>query len=319
MKYLLTAIGFAILMNAGAQNDPVFSHYMINPLVSHPGWAAVEKESHATVQVRSQWTGYRSSFDGPGGAPNTQFVSALITSEGFLSGIGAIIINDDLGPLNNLQVNFPIAKEFNVGYNKLSVAVQPGLFSQTQKFDELRFVDPDDPFNVGSRETQLNFNLGAGLVFRTRSNAYVAITANNILEPGFNYGFSDTVNFNNNLIRSYTIFSGLPLDFTRDLSVTPNLQVRSDLNTFTFDLGGVVNYKERGWAGLSYRWDEAITLLIGYSFLPGNKLKVGYAFDYVTNEREAKQPTSQEFFVRYALPNIVFGGRKQVKTPRFTY
>lgn len=287
--------------------------------MSHPAWASMESKSHVTLQVRSQWTGYRSSFDGPGGAPNTQFASLLIKSEGFFSGIGSIVINDDLGPLNNLIVNVPIAKEFSIGYSRLSLAVQPGLVSQTQKFDELRFNDPTDPFNIGTRETQVNFNLGAGMVLTTRSNLFIAATINNILEPGFNYGFADTARFDNRLIRSYTIFSGLPLDFTRDLRITPNLQVRSDLNTFTFDVGGLVNYKERGWAGLSYRWDEAITFSIGYSFLPENKLRVGYAFDYVTNEREAKQSTSQEFFVRYTLPNLVFGGRKQVKTPRFTY
>jgi type IX secretion system PorP/SprF family membrane protein len=215
-------------------------------------------------------------------------------------------------------VNLPIAKKFEIGYSTLTIGVSPGLISQTQRFDQLRFVDPSDPLNVGTRQTNVDFNLGAGIVYRGRSGLTTAASVNNLTEPGFDYGL-DTLDFQNSLLRSYSLLTGYTFFLTRDINLNPNVQVRSDFNSFTFDVGLMANYRERGWAGLSYRWEEAMTLLIGYSFLEDNKLKVGYAFDYVINEREAKQPTSQEFYIRYDLPDLLFGGRKQVKTPRFTY
>lgn len=319
MRLAFIYIGVLLSTFAMAQNDPLLSHYMINPLVNHPGWAAEFTESHASVQVRSQWTGYNPSFDANGGAPNTQFINVLFTSEGPVSGLGVVAVNDNLGPLNNLYVDFPVARKIKVGFGSVSIGVSPGLISQTQKFNELRFNDPSDPFNIGTRETQVGFNLGAGVVYTTRKNTFISLSASNLLEPGFDYGFADSLRFDNSLNRSFTLLAGTELNLNRNIRITPNVQIRSDLNTFTFDIGGLLKYKERGWAGLSYRWEEAVTLLFGYSFLEGNKLRVGYAFDYVINEREAKQATSQEIFVRYALPNLVFGGRKQVKTPRFTY
>jgi hypothetical protein len=50
-----------------------------------------------------------------------------------------------------------------------------------------------------------------------------------------------------------------------------------------------------------------------------NQLKFGYAFDYVVKDREAKEVTSHEIYIRYNLPDLIFGGRKAVKTPRFNF
>lgn len=318
MQRLLAAIIVFGSLGASAQNDPLFSHYMLNPIYQHPGWAGVESESFASTMVRSQWTGYNPSFDPAGGAPSTQFVNLFVAARGVIDGFGVSLINDNLGPLNNIYASFPIAKKFELGYSSLTIGVSPGLISQTQRFDELRFVDPSDPLNVGTRQTNIDFNLGAGIVYKSRSGMTTAVSVNNITQPGFDYGL-DTLDIQNTIPRSYSFLAGYTFLLTRDLNLNPNLQLRSDFNSFTFDAGVVANYRERGWAGLSYRLEESVTFLIGYSFLEENKLKVGYAFGYVIDEQEAKQPTSQEFYIRYDLPDLLFGGRKQVKTPRFTY
>ena len=103
------------------------------------------------------------------------------------------------------------------------------------------------------------------------------------------------------------------------LSINPSIITRYDFETVTFDISTIVNYEDLAWAGASFRRGEAIILLVGYNFLEDRSLKVGYSIDYIVDERAAKQPTSHEFFVRYNLPNLVFGGRKQVKTPRYTF
>ena len=105
----------------------------------------------------------------------------------------------------------------------------------------------------------------------------------------------------------------------RELVINPTIMVRTDLITYTYDISAVATYQERMWGGVAFRRAESLSILLGYSFLEDNKLKAGYSFDYVIKDRDAKQPTSHEVFIRYDLPNLVFGGRKAVKTPRFTF
>ena len=85
------------------------------------------------------------------------------------------------------------------------------------------------------------------------------------------------------------------------------------------DISGIATYKNIMWGGMSYRRSEAVVLLVGYNFLPNQVLKIGYSFDYVVKDQDAKSPTSHEIFLRYDLPGFILGGRKEVKTPRFSF
>jgi type IX secretion system PorP/SprF family membrane protein len=312
----LGILTFCIAFSATGQNDIVFSHYMFNPIFYNPAQVSQEDEAHFNFQVRSQWTGYASTFDGTGGAPNTQTLGATIPIVGSLSGIGLIAVNDNLGPVNNVIVNVPVGYSFKIRYGQLHLGLSPGFYSQTQRFDELRFNDPSDPFNVGSRESQLNFNLSAGLLYTSPSELYVGLSATNLLEPSFDFGIDS---LENKLIRTLNFTGGITKNINRNLSLQPSLLVRSDIRSFSFDVSTIVRFKDKAWGGLSYRWSEALVFMVGYSFLPGNKLQVGYALDYVIDEQDAKQPTSQEILIRLNFPDLLLGGRKQVKTPRFTF
>ena len=99
---------------------------------------------------------------------------------------------------------------------------------------------------------------------------------------------------------------GTSIGITRDLVLRPSVLVRTDLSTYTFDLSAIAYYQEKMWGGLAFRRSESLSLLLGYSFLENNVLKVGYSFDFITRDREAKQISSHEIFVRYNLPDLVF-------------
>lgn len=303
-----------------AQNNYFFSHYMLNPAYYNPGWIGAEEQAFVAVHHRSQWLGYTSSFDGDGGAPNTQLVSAVVPVNGFISGLGVNVSNDNLGPINNIQGQLSIAFNKELRRGTLSFGVMPSIFSQTEKFDELRFNDPEDPLNAEGRQTQIRPDLNAGLFYRTTNQFYIGVSALNILEPSFNYGIDlDSIEFGNVFKRNYTLLAGKSFSVNEDLTILPSLLVRSDLVGFTFDVSAVATFKNKMWGGVSYRRSESAILLLGYSMLKDNVLKLGYSFDYIVNEQDAKRPTSHEIFIRYDIPDLIFGGRKAVKTPRFSF
>ena len=317
MRYLLLFGFLTLSLTLKAQNDAFFGHYMFNRSYYNPAALGVESVASAAFQMRSQWVGYTSSFDGSGGAPNTQLLSLVApVKSSYLSGIGLHVLNDNLGPVNNLQIQVPVSYQLNLKHGTMDIGIMPGFFSQTQNFDELRFVDPSDPLNVGSKETQFNPNLAAGIFYNSFRKFFIGVSGTNLLEPGFDFGFDS---LSNKLSRTVNAMAGFDFRINPDLVLRPSTLIRYDLNTFTFDFSVLADYKNLAWLGLSYRREESIIFMVGYSFLSNKELKVGYALDYVLNEQEAKQPTSHEFLIKYNLPNFIFGGRKVIKTPRFSH
>lgn len=317
MKKLLSISMCLLSLNALAQNTYFFSHYMFNPSYYNPSWVGVDREAFASLNYRNQWTGYSSTFDGDGGAPNTQLLSLVAPVQGGpISGLGLNVANDNLGPVSNFHLQLSASFAFNIKSGEVRIGVMPALFSQTQRFNELRFNDPSDPLNVGTRETQLKPDVSIGGFYTSNDNFFLGASVQNLLQPSFDFGLDS---LENKQEISYILHGGTNVKVNEDFSVLPAIILRSNLDGWTFDLSAILMYQKRMWTGLSYRKDEALILFLGYSFLKDLGLKAGYSFDYVLSSQEAKQPTSHEIFVRYALPDFVFGGRKTVKTPRFIF
>lgn len=317
MRYLLLFGFLTLSLIVKAQNDAFFSHYMFNRSYHNPAALGVEPAASVSFQMRSQWVGYTSSFDGSGGAPNTQLLSFVVpVKSNYLSGTGLHVLNDNLGPVNNLQIQIPVSYQVNLKRGTLDIGIMPGFFAQTINGNKFRPVQQGDPLIPTATETQLQPNLGAGIFYNSYKKFFVGVSGTNLLEPGFDFGLDSLIN---QLPRTVNAMAGFDLEINQDMIIRPSTLVRYDLNTFTFDLSVLADYKNLAWGGLSYRREESIIFMLGYSFLSNNELKVGYALDYVLDEQEAKQPTSHEFLIKYNLPNFIFGGRKAIKTPRFSH
>lgn len=320
-RILIGAILIAAFSIKGkAQNDFFYNHYMFNPSYYNPAWVGVERQAFAAGHHRSQWLGYSSSFDGNGGAPSSQLVSVVVPVDGRISGVGLSVSNDRVAELTNLQARFSASIQREFRFGQLSVGIMPTLFSQSLDFGQFRPVEPEPGLPTG-RESQVQFDLSAGLYFQSNRNYFVGFSAINILEPSFDYGatLSTGSALQSAVSTNYLIMGGTTLGVSRDFVIKPTTLIRTDFKSYTFDLSAVAYYQDKIWGGLSFRRSESITLLMGYSFLQDNILKFGYSFDYVVEDQDGKQPTSHEIYIRYDLPDLIFGGRKAVKTPRFNH
>ena len=142
----------------------------------------------------------------------------------------------------------------------------------------------------------------------------LSLSINHLLTPSFNFGIPGLINRKD---ITYNILSKYSLEIDRDLTIEPYLLLRSDLSSFTFDISGLATYKDRFKVGTSYRHNEAVILFLGYSLLKQNKLHLGYAFDYVIKNVNAKSTASNEILIRYGLPMPQV--KKPIRTPRFIY
>jgi type IX secretion system PorP/SprF family membrane protein len=314
-KFFATGSLFLILtITVMAQQDPQFTQYMFNTLYYNPGFAGTEGVTKLTAMHRSQWLGYQPSFGG-GGAPTTQIISMTAPIFKINSGFGAYIINDKLGPQNNLEAQASYAYHLGIKESKLSFGLRVGIFSQTLNFDQYRATDPNDPLlKASGKESQVRPDLSGGVFFR-KEKYYAGISFNHLIKSEFDFG----VNQRSALEQHYYLTGGYIYQVSFDLKFQFSTLIKTDLTQTSFDLSGLAFYKDTMWGGLSFRQSEAAILLLGYSFLKDKSLKLGYALDYVVKDQNAKQPTSHELMLSYELPVNPGSGKKVVRTPRYRH
>ena len=297
-----------------AQQQPYFSTYFANPGIINPSLNSTYDNNNVALIYRSQWANYApSNLYSSDNSPNTGILSLNLKSRDKLYSFGFNLISDNLGPKETFIFSPYIAIKKKINNSNLSFSISPNFKSSTMNFNSLVFVNPADPFNVGGRQTQSKPDIGLGISYHN-NKILLSLGVDNITQPSFDFGINDLVNkdlINISFLGKYFI------QIDRDLILEPFLLVRSDTKSYTFDMSGMITYKENINIGLSYRYDEALVGFLGYSFLKKRKLYVGYSFDYVLKNVAAKSATSHELVLRYDLPTPQL--KKPIRTPRFIY
>lgn len=321
MKKLYYAFIFCFLFtgfHAWSQQLPQFSHYSFNGMYISPGYAGISGQAEVTAIYRLQWFGYQGSFD-EGGAPNTGLFSASLPIRALRGGIGLHFVQDQLGATTVSNGAVSYSQHVKLGNGKLGIGVQ-GIVNRISK-GEYRYNDIGDP-SVPFNSADSKFDVGAGLWYQA-DKFYLGSGINNLLRS--NYVLEDEqtgetpdagdVTGENHVF----ITGGVNLDVATSVVVTPTFIAKYDFNQFSWEAGGRATYNDKLYFGAGYRFQEAITGMVGGFPLKESKLRVGYAFDFTTFGVEAKTRTSHEIMVSYIFPKPVNTVRPPVKTPRYSF
>ncbi|MEO1054041.1 MAG: type IX secretion system membrane protein PorP/SprF [Bacteroidota bacterium] len=316
-KKLACLIFGIILLNtwpAFSQQDAQFSQYMFNTLFYNPAFAGIEDDLKITSVFRGQWLGYEATFD-DGRAPTTYVLSASRPVPQLKGGVGFHVVSDQLGPQRNLEIQLSYAYHLKINEGtKLSLGVRTGLVSQSIDYDQLRPLQEGDPLlGLQGRESQFRPDMAIG-AFLKSDRYYAGVSFNHILESEFDFNLDSAASVLEN--HAYFTF-GYKYEPSLDLEIEPSFLIKTDLNTYSFDVGVLATYKKIMWGGLSFRQSESASLMLGYSFLKSKRLRVGYAVDYIISDQDAKQPVSGELLVNYRIPISPPGGVKQQRSPRY--
>jgi type IX secretion system PorP/SprF family membrane protein len=301
-----------------AQQDAQFSQYMFNTLYFNPAYAGVEGRTKFQLLHRWQWTTYQTSFpNDQGGAPVTSNFTLNSPILRLRSGVGLHITNDNLGPLTNLDAQVSYAYHFPVKRGKLSLGLRGGMFSQTLDFERYRAVEDDDPIlrDRTGKESQLRPDLALGIFYRAEK-FYGGLSVNHIIRSEFDFG-SEALK--NPLENHIYLTGGYDYDLTYQIVLSPSFLVKSDFNTYSFEVSTLATYEQKFWGGVSFRQGESIGAIVGAAFGKENAFRLGYAFDYVIKAQPVKRPTSNEVMLSYTLPTPVPSTKSVTRTPRFRY
>lgn len=311
--WLLLCIIF--VSEAWAQQDPQFTQYMFNQLYINPAHAGLEKNARFSLIHRSQWAGYNASFN-DGGTLATQVFTANVFIAPIKSGVGIQVMNDQLGPVTNRDLQLSYAYHVRLPNAKLSFGVRGGLYNISLDFNRLRALDPNDPLILTGVESQTKFDLAGGVYYLSR-RFFGSVSVNHLLNTKFDFGSRA---IQNRLAYTGYAMAGYRFEVGRNWTVTPSFLVKTDLKVYSFDVSTLINYNERYWGGVAYRYQDAVSVLLGADIpYRDNSIRIGYAFDYVLEGQPAKRPTSHEIFISYAIPMKEAQKKPVIRTPRFRF
>ncbi len=282
----------------------------------NPAFAGKEAGFRFSALHRTQWLNYTTS-SGQGGAPVTQLLTAQGRLEGKNIGYGLTIVNDQIGATGNLEVNLQGAYHKKLNRSTLSFGAYAGINSSSIDYGELIVVNPEPNLPSSGKENQINFNIGAGLLFDAR-NYYIGLSSRHINEPNFDFGDGTYANQLKN--HSYLLV-GYRFKPVGQLAIEPSFLLKSvSFNNFSYDVSVIATHQNKISGGIGFRGEESVSLILGYSLLKDNSLKLGYSFDVVFSSLEAKSPTSHELMLRYTFTDMSREMQRVIqRTPRFRF
>ncbi|MDR7128930.1 type IX secretion system PorP/SprF family membrane protein [Algoriphagus sp. 4150] len=316
LRYSILLLFFFEISSLMAQQDPQFTQYMYNGMYYNPAFAGKEGGFRFSALHRSQWLNYTTN-SGQGGAPVTQLITAQGRVQGKNIGYGLTLVNDQIGAVGNLEINLQGAYHKKLNRATLSFGAYAGMYSSSIDYGELIVVNPEPNLPNSGKESQINFNVGAGLLFDAR-DYYIGLSSRHINEPNFDFGDGSYANQLKN--HSYLLL-GYRFRPVGQLAIEPSLFLKTvSFNNFSYEVSVIATHQNKISGGLGFRGEESISFILGYSLLRDNSLKLGYAFDLVFSGVEAKTPTSHELMLRYALSDMSREVQRVIqRTPRFRF
>ena len=127
---LLLIILLLSIHQVKAQQDPLYSQYHFNQQVINPAYTGIIGNTNISFISRLQWLG------GVEGNPITNTLSAQTTIVNNKVGLGAILVQDNLGVANNFEAHITYSYKISWADKVFSFGMQTSLISVNYHFDD---------------------------------------------------------------------------------------------------------------------------------------------------------------------------------------
>ena len=310
MKKIFCFLFLYIIANlaAIAQQDPQFTFNKMTQLSVNPGFAGNDGMINGLILNRYQWVGIP-------GAPQTLLFSIGAATEllGVPSGVGLNILSDQLGFQKNISVGIDYAYRKKISLGDLAIGTSIGFyniaFSGDWKVPEGENWVLDDNF-VPKAGSQLAFDVGLGVYLKS-NDYYLGASVTHLNQASL--VFQDQAS--TYLARHYYLSAGYNITLADPLfEIQPSVLFKTDMVSYQADMAIDLVYKKRYSAGLSYRVNDAVSVLLGFEL--ANGMRIGYAYDIGTSALSRYGDGSHEFYVGYNF-DLGKNRSKKYKSVRF--
>ncbi|MDB2606140.1 type IX secretion system membrane protein PorP/SprF [Zobellia sp.] len=291
------------------QQDAQYTQYMYNTVAVNPAYAGSRGVLSIAALHRSQWVGLD-------GAPTSQTLN-IHTPISNRVGLGLSIVNDEIGNGTNQDTYFDAVFSYTVPTSengKLSFGLKAGGHLLNIDFNQLRNYDPSIAA-VGQTNIDHRFspNFGAGIYYHNEQ-FYMGLSVPNILQTEHFDSSGNNSSFIAKERMNWYLITGYVFEINPDLKLKPALLFKAvEGAPLQADLSGTVLLHDKVSLGAAYRWDAALSALVGFQL--NEKLMLGLAYDREITELGSTSfnDGSFEIFLRFEFLTRY----KNVLAPRF--
>ncbi len=291
-------VAIAVLAMAGnftfGQQVSLNSHYMLNDFVLNPAFAGSHQDViPLTLTIRKQWTGFT-------GAPITQQFSGN-ANIGANFGAGLHIFNDLTGPTRRTGFNLATSYAIPLDYSRkhsLRFGLAFILFEHVYDRNKLTYETPNDNTIDQLYNQNIIPDANFGMLYTKDTTIYAGFSVWNLIQSRADIT-NVTSSYNNNINRLYYLYGGYNYTINADWMLKPSMLLQFQANApASFDINVLAKYRSMYWGGISYRYQDAVVVLIGIDW---NKFTFAYSYDITTSDIRKYSGGSHEITLGYAL------------------
>lgn len=304
MKRLIISLTCVLGSLVGlAQQLPQYTQYFLNDFTINPAVAGTKDAWLAQSNNRFQWVGITD-------APRTYVLSLHGPIRNMNMGVGGYVYTDVTGPTRRTGANASYSYHVKITEDiKLGLGITFGATQFSVDGSQIDLKDPSDVALSNTNQQVLLPDGGAG--FHLYSDEFwVGFSAPQLLNNKVQF-FDDYDETTARLARHFFFTAGYNFEVIDDLVVQPSVFVKYiDPLPVQFDATVRAIYREMVWVGFSYRMDDAVGFMMGYTF--NDNLMFGYSYDMSTSGIQDYNTGSHELML-----GIKFGqpAQRKAKTP----
>lgn len=304
MKKTIIGIFLSLLCieSVFSQFDAQLSQYMFNQSAFNPAVAGEGEMIQIAGQHRIQWVGI------PNAGQITAFtINSPLKIGSKTHGVGFKFFNDRVGVFTNQTAHLQYAYKKQLGTGVLSIGAEAGFVSMGIKADSILAnkitlgdyhdltTDPAIPqVNVAG----MSFDMSIGAYYSTEK-FYAGVSYSHLNSPVVEWNDNAGINLKGSLFMTGGYNYALP---DTKYVFKPSGLLKTNFNTFQVDLSTRLEYDNRYWGGLGYRFQEAVVLMGGLNIAGG--LSIGYSYDFPASRLITATSGSHEVLLLYSFEYV---------------
>ena len=281
-----------------AQQRPIHSLYMFDPLVINPAYAGTHVQLSGTAVYRNQWVNFP-------GAPKTFTASVHSGFRKARVGVGLLFGSDQIGVHSDNSVygiySYKIPLSERKGGGVLSFGLQGGFNSLKSDYFKTLGRDANEIGVI----SKFNWNFGTGVFYRNKT-MYAGLSIPYIIHNKI----IGVVDYNSDTIQSYTgngmqqryyyVMAGFTKKLSPVIKWQPSTLIRIQQNApLSFDINNMLILYDAVGFGFSYRLNDSVVGL--FELQLNENFHVGYAYDVTTSALRQYSNGSHEIMINYRI------------------
>ena len=293
-QFYILCISFCMASSwVSAQDEAIFNHYYLNPILVNPATAGFSGNHNFMLNARASWTGFPD-------APQTvgfQYNGPLGPSFGI--GVGGV--TETAAQLSRIKGRLNFAFRFDVANG---IECSTGFATEFQNVRlnsnvlDSKIIQLGDRVIANGIDGFKEFDASLAAYCRLYENSYIGLSFTNLVRARLD-GVS-TPSDENNLFKYYIIHAGHKFEAGNGFSIEPSMLARQLRGTSPqVDVNLRAGFlDEQLSAGLSYRSIGGMGLLLGARL---NSLEIYYSYDLSFNRIQSYNQGSHEILLAVSL------------------